>query len=106
MYTRIKKELLPGRPSLVEKFPAIVDVASEFIKSHGYSAHVRRRECVASTPGVSLRDVQNHNIPGLSISIHTVARFMKPPRQNTIAATRYKGFIAAHVPGKRIATGC
>ena len=86
----------PGRPSIVDKFPAIVEVASEFVKSHGYAAHVRRRESVASTPGVSLRDIQDHllrNVPGLEehgISVHTVARLMNPPRQHTIARKQYK----------------
>lgn len=100
----------PGRPSLITKFPAIVEVASEFIKSHGYAAHMRRRESVASAPGVSLREIRNHlleNVPGLKergISCDSVARFMKPPRQHTIAAQRYKGLISARVPGKRIAT--
>lgn len=58
----------PGRPSIVEMFPVVVEIASEFIKSHGYAAHVRRRESVASTPGISLRDIQSHllqTVPGL-----------------------------------------
>ena len=50
------------------KFPTVVGCASEFIKSHGYAAHVCRRESIASTPGVSLGAIQSHllvNVPGL-----------------------------------------
>ena len=97
----------PGRPSIVEKFPTVVEIASEFIKTHGYAAHVRRREGVASTPGVSLNNIRHHlldNVPGLKehgISVNTIARLMNPPRRKTIAAERYKGLIAARVPGKK-----
>lgn len=96
-----------GRPSLILKFPEIVDIASKYIKSHGYAAHTRRRVSVASAPGVSLANIQNHllqNVPGLrehGISRSTIARMMNPPRRNTIASGRYKGVISARVPGKK-----
>ena len=101
------KSSKPGRPSIVEKFPTIVETASEFIKAHGYAAHVRRREGVASTPGVSLSSIRQHlldEVPGLKehgISVNTVARLMNPPRHKTIAAGRYQGLITARVPGKK-----
>ena len=56
----VTKSSRPGRPSIAEKFPTIVETASEFIKAHGYAAHVRRREGVASTPGVSLSNIRQH----------------------------------------------
>lgn len=92
---------------MVSKFPTIVESASEFIKSHGYAAHVCCRESIASTPGVSLGAIRTHllvNVPGLKehgISVHTVAHLMEPPRRHTIAAQRYNSLIGGHVPGKQ-----
>ena len=103
----VAKRSKPGRSSVVEKFPIIVEMASEFIESYGYAAHIRRREGVASTPGVSLNNIRHHlldKVPGLQehgISVNTVAHLMNPPRCKTIAAARYKGLIAACVPGKK-----
>jgi len=95
----------PGQPSIAEKFPTVVETASEFIKTHGYTARVHRREGVASTPGVSLNNISLlDNVPGLKehdISVNTDAHLMNPPRRKTIAAERYKGLIAAYVPGKK-----
>ena len=44
------------------------------------------------------------NILGLKevgISKHTIAYLMEPPRKQTIAASRYKGYVKARVPGYR-----
>ena len=66
-----------------------------------------RREGMASTTGVSLSNIRHHlleKVPGLKeyrISINTVVCLMNPPRRKTIAAARYKGLIAARVPGKK-----
>ena len=95
-----------GRPSLVSKFPTIVSSAVSFIKANGYSAHERRREQVGKV-GISLHEIREHllsTVPGLrsqGISISSVARLMQPPRRGTVASTRYKGLVAARVPGKR-----
>ena len=94
-----------GRPSLVNKFPGIIQCMTEFIKQHGFSAHSRREE--TGTVGVPLGNIRDHlmqNIPGLkehALSKHTVARLMEPPRRGTIAGKRYQGFVKARVPGKR-----
>ena len=85
----------------------IVETASEFIRSHGYAAHVRRRESVASTPGVSLQDMRHllEKVLGTKeqgISINTVTHLMNPPMRKTIAAVRYKALIAARAPEKKI----
>eukprot|EP00731_Ephydatia_muelleri_P006878 Em0003g1126a len=61
-----------GRPSLVSQFPSIVSTAASFVKANGFSAHERRRESIG-----------------------------KPPRHGTRASLRYKGQVAARVPGKR-----
>lgn len=95
-----------GRPSLVSKFPEIVLCATSFIKANGFSAHERRREEVGKV-GVSLHEIRDHllaNVPNLKshgISLSSVARLLEPPRHGTIASKRYKGLVAARVPGKR-----
>ena len=95
-----------GRPSLVSKFPEIVQCSTSFIKANGFKAHERRREGVGKV-GVSLREIRDHlmaSIPNLKshgISLNSVARLMEPPQRGTIASRRYKGFVAARVPGKR-----
>ena len=96
----------PGRPSLISKFPSIVSVATSFIKANGFSAHERRREQVGKV-GVSLREIREHllaTVTGLRShrrSVSSVARLMQPPQCGTIASSRYKGLVAARVPGKR-----
>ena len=95
-----------GRPSLVSKFPTIVECTTVFIQQHGYSAHNRRRE-ETGTAGVSLGQIRDHLlqvIPGLryhGLSKHTIARLMGPPRRGTIAAKQYQGIVKARVPEKR-----
>ena len=95
-----------GRPSLVSQFPSIVSTAASFVKANGFSAHERRRESIGKV-GVSLREIREHllsTVPGLKkhgISASSVARLMQPPRHGTRASLRYKGQVAARVPGKR-----
>ena len=63
------------RPLKVVIFPKILEISSEFMKSHSYAAHFWS---VASTPDTSLADTQNHllwNVPGLAehdISAHHI----------------------------------
>ena len=96
---------MPGRPSLVSKFPEIVPNAMAFIKQHGYRAHERRRQEVGKV-GVTISEILDHllatvpNVKDHGISKASVARLMKPPRCGTIASKRYKRLIAAKVPGK------
>ena len=95
-----------GRPSLVTQFPSIVSTVTAFVTANGFSAHERRRESIGKV-GVSLREIREHllsTVPGLrgrGISTSSVARLIQPPRRGTIASSRYKGLVAARVPGKR-----
>ena len=76
-----------------------------FVKANGFSAHERRRESIGKV-GVSLGEIREHllhTVPGLrerGFSGTSVARLMQPPRRGTIASSRYKGLLAARVPGK------
>ena len=49
-----------GQRSLVEKCPEIVDVTSEFIKQHGFSAQCSRRTDTANFLGVSASPIRDH----------------------------------------------
>ena len=95
-----------GIPSLVSQFPSIVSTAASFVKANGISAHERCRESIGKV-GVSLREIRKHllsTVPGLKkhgISAGSVARLMQPPRHGTRASLRYKGQVAARVPGKQ-----
>ena len=77
-----------GRPSLVSKFPEIVQCSTSFIKAIGFKAHERRREGVGKV-GVSLREIRDHLIASI------------PNQKSHGISLNSKGFIAARVPGKR-----
>ena len=49
-----------GQPSIVSKFPEIVDQVSEFIKQHGFSAQNRRRTEIVYSNGVTDKQIQEH----------------------------------------------
>ena len=72
-----------GQRSLVEKFPEIVDVTSEFIKQHGFLAQCCRRTDTANSSGVSAPQIRDHLyqlIPGLkdhTISLSTIRRLFQ-----------------------------
>lgn len=95
-----------GRPSLVTKFPGIIECTTEFIKQHGFSAHSHRCNETGGV-GVSLVQIRDHlmqTIPGLKehgLSKHAVAHLMEPPRRGTVAAKRYQGLVKARVPGEK-----
>ena len=93
---------MPGRRSLISKFPEVVPNA---MAQHGYRAHERRRQEVEKV-GVTISEILDHllaTVPNLKdhgISKASVVRLMEPPRCGTIASKRYKRLIAAKVPGK------
>ena len=58
----------PGRKSYHVSFPSIADRAIEYLQQHGWSAQERRRNCIATSIGVSLESLRNHllaTVPGL-----------------------------------------
>ena len=57
-----------GQPSLVTKFPDIIDKTKEFIKQHGFAAQHRRRTSTGYSSCVTIAQVRDHlmkEIPGL-----------------------------------------
>ena len=97
-----------GRRPLFERFPTLIECATDFIKQHSFSAHVRRRESTATGTGVSVAEIRSHllkNVPGLAesggISRDAIHQLTTAPRKNTNKASRYKGLIEARIPGKR-----
>ena len=49
-----------GQPSIVSKFPRIVDEVSEYIKQHRFSAQCRRRTETGYSSGVTAKQIQKH----------------------------------------------
>ena len=92
-----------GQPSLVSKFPTIVEEASSFIKQHGFSAHHRRWTETSNSSGVTIVDVRKHlleTIPGLKehgISESTVSRLFHAPNLHRTASSRYTGLVDCKV---------
>ena len=92
-----------GQPSLVDKFPSIIGIATDFIKSNGFSAQNRRRTDTGYSSGTTIVQIKNHlvdNIPGLKehgISESTVRRLFQAPNKAHNSATRYKSHVKARV---------
>ena len=95
-----------GRPARHKEFPTLVKSAKDFIEAHGFSAQSRRRSDVATSSGVTLKQVQDHlldNVEGLKlkgININTVHRLMVPPNKKHRSSKLFKSLIQARVPGK------
>ena len=92
-----------GRPSFHQLHPNLVSCVKSFIEQSSAAAHLRRRDNVMYTNGVSLKDIVQHvkKTLGITVSKNTVHRLMQPPRRKTIASKRYLGLIPARVPPKR-----
>ncbi|CAH1785112.1 unnamed protein product, partial [Owenia fusiformis] len=93
-----------GRQPLHKKYPNIVDGAVNYMMLHGFAAQQRRRTDVATSVGVTTKDLRKHlieTIPDLTtISTSTVSRLMMPTNLNFKSAKYYKGVIRAKVPAK------
>ena len=96
-----------GRKPLYIKFASLLQSATDFIKSHSFEAHNRRRETTGIGTGVSLKDLQKHllqNVPGLKehgISRDTIHHLMIPSRKSNRQSIRYAGVIDAKISRKR-----
>lgn len=92
-----------GQPSLVSKFPEIVDITTEFIKQHGFAAQCRRRSDTGNSSGVTASQIREHlyrTIPELkdhTISLSTIRRLFQAPNKKFNASSRYKGYVNARV---------
>lgn len=95
-----------GQPSIVSKFPGIIDKAAEFMKQHGFAAHHRRRAETGYSSGVTISQVRDHlfnEIAGLKefgMSLSTVRRIFNAPNKGNTASVRYKGYVDARVKTK------
>ena len=94
------------RPSIVSKFPKIVDEVVEFIKQNGFAAQSRRRIEVSFSNGVTIKVIQTHlykTFPALkehTISQTTIRRLFQAPNKHFRAAERYTALINARVGTK------
>ena len=94
-----KSRNLSGQPSITSKFPSIVNIAAEFVKQHGFSAHNRRRNETANTSGVSITQIKEHlmkAVPGLKehgIAKTTIRRLFRPPNRGNTVGRRYTALI-------------
>ena len=71
-------------------YPEIFTYVKSFIEQSSNEAHLRRRDSVMYTNGVSL-------FLGITVS-HIVHRLMLPPRRKTRSSKNYEGLIEARVP--------
>ena len=85
-----------GPKSILEKFPDIPVIASEYIKSRGFKARERRRDTKMTSCGVSVQDIREHLlkvVPALKeyggISVTSVRYLFKPVRKGTFVAENY-----------------
>ena len=88
-----------GPKSIVENFPNIPDVATEFIKRNGFKAQEKRRNDEFVSCGVTVEEVRQHllnTVPGLKengLSKNTVRYLFKPVNKSRNSAKLYKGVI-------------
>ena len=89
----------------MEKHPEIPEVVTKFIEQYSPKAHLRRRDSVMYSNGVTLQEIAD-NISkkiGNKISKLTVRSFMLPLRQDTVNGRRCKWLIQARNPPKKTA---
>lgn len=95
-----------GQPTIVSKFPDIVDRVAEFVKQHGFSAQCRRRTETGYSSGVTVAEIRKHllkEVPGLrehGISLTTIRRLFQAPNKGNRASQRYQGLVDARVGTK------
>ena len=90
-----------GPIPLQKKFPQLLTVMLDYIKLHGFAAHVRRRSGTSSTCGVRLEDIRQHvlkNVEGLTkISKSKIHYLLKPANESTRDAARHKDCLDVRV---------
>ena len=95
-----------GRKSVVDKFPDIPRIATEYVKANGFKAQERRRETTFRSCGVTIKELRDYlleTISGLDehgLGITTVRYLFQPVKKGTFAAENYKGLIDGKVAGK------
>ena len=90
-----------GPVPLQKQYPELLTVMMEFIRLHGFAAHMRRREGTGTSCGVSLEDIRAHvmrNVDRLkTISRSKVYNLLKPARLNTAEAAKHKDYLDVRV---------
>ena len=95
-----------GQKPIVQLFPIIIDITSEFLKQHGLAAQCRRRNDTGFSSGVTINQIRQNlleNVQGQrehNISKSRVRRLFEAPNKSHNAATRYKGHIDVRVGTK------
>ena len=91
-----------GRPAYYEKYPDLVPCIEKFIENNSAAAHLRRRDDVMYSNGVTIKDIKMHvkKSIGLSVSKDTIHRLLKPRRQGSITSKYFKSLVNARVPPK------
>lgn len=93
-----------GPTPIQQKFPQLLEVIMNFVRLHGFAAHIRRRTGTATSCGVRLEDIRQHvleNVDGLdSISKTKIFYLMKPARSNSHEAARHKNALDIRVGTK------
>ena len=103
---KVDRKGIGGQPSIVSKFPGIIDEVAEFIKQHGFSAQSRRRTETGYSSGVSISQIRDHlylKFPELekhTESLTTIGRMFQAPNKGFRSSERYKGYIDARVGTK------
>ncbi|XP_057299687.1 uncharacterized protein LOC130630278 isoform X2 [Hydractinia symbiolongicarpus] len=92
-----------GRPALHEQHPGLVPCIASYISQNSAEAHLRRRDSIMYTNGVSLKDIVSHikSTLGLNVSKSAVHYLMRPRRKKTTSSKRHKSLVDARVPPKR-----
>ena len=86
-----------------ELHPELVPCIQSYIQQNSAAAHLRRRDDVMYTNGVSLKDMASHvkRTLGIDVSVDTIHRLLKPVRNGTTSSKRFKSLINARVPPKK-----
>ena len=87
----------------METHPALIEEIKTFIEQNTAAAHLRRRNSVMYTNGVTLHGIARHVSQKLGIIIEkdTIHRLLLPHRKKTTASKRFKSLIEAGVPPKQ-----
>ena len=95
-----------GQPSIVLKFPQIVDEVFQFIKQLGFSSQ-SRRWTETGYSSVTAKQIQQHlydTYPELKehkISLSTIKRIFNAPNKHFKAADQYKALVDAKAGTKQ-----
>ena len=94
--TKRNKSGKGGRKSMLDRFPNIPDIATEFIKVNGFKGQEKWKDTTITSCGVSVKDIKEHlcqaihSLCEFGISDSTVRYLFKPVKKGAFSAERYK----------------